>query len=59
MDDFRLGWSDIDILVLTKTQISEQIAESLVGLRQTMNVLEPDNQYYHLFEGGMFTLRAF
>lgn len=59
MDDFRLGWSDIDILVLTKTQISEQIAESLVGLRQTMNVLEPDNQYYRLFEGGMLTLRAF
>ena len=59
MDDFRLGWSDIDILVLTKTQISEQIAESLVGLRQTMNVLEPNNQYYRLFEGGMLTLRSF
>ncbi len=51
LDDFQLGWSDIDLLVLTCGQISEQQAQQLVGLRQAMADAEPDNLYYRSFEG--------
>lgn len=59
LNDFRLGWSDIDILVLTDKQITEEQAKKLVGLRQVMLEKEPDNPYYCCFEGGMLTLDAF
>ncbi len=59
LDDFRLGWSDIDILVLTTKQISEEQASRLVKLRQLMLEKEPGNPYYRLFEGGMLMLDAF
>jgi predicted nucleotidyltransferase len=57
--DFRLGWSDIDILVLTNGEITQEQADKLVGLRQTLLEREPDNAYYHSFEGGMLDLTAF
>ena len=59
LDDFRLGWSDIDILVLTEREITEQQVNTLVGLRQ--NILERyhGNPYFRLFEGGMLTADAF
>lgn len=59
LNDFRLGWSDIDILVLTEQQIAETQAKLLVRLRQTMLEREPDNPYYRSFEGGMLSLNAF
>lgn len=59
LGDFRFGWSDIDILVLTDMQITEVQARKLVGLRQTMLEKEPGNPYYRSFEGGMLTLDAF
>jgi predicted nucleotidyltransferase len=57
LDDFKLGWSDIDIAVLTKHEITEQQADTLVGLRQTMYY--PGNPYFRLFEGGMLSADAF
>lgn len=59
LNDFKLGWSDIDILVLTDKQITEDQAQKLVGLRQAMLEREPGNLYYRSFEGGMLTLDAF
>lgn len=59
LNDFRLGWSDIDILVLTGRQMSEEQALKLVKLRQTMLEKEPGNPYYRLLEGEMLTLDAF
>lgn len=59
LDDFRFGWSDIDILVITERKISEEQAQQLVGLRQKMLEEEPQNPYYRSFEGGMLTLDAF
>lgn len=59
MDDFRLGWSDIDLLILTEKEISESKAERLVHLRQDLLKTEPDNPYYRSFEGGMLTKKAF
>lgn len=58
-DDFRPGWSDIDILVLTEQKIDEDQANKLVSLRQTMLFEEPGNPFYRSFEGGMLTLKAF
>ena len=59
LDDFRLGWSDLDILVLTEKPISEKQAGQLVGLRQEMSRSEPNCPFYRLFEGGMLSLSAF
>jgi hypothetical protein len=59
LDDFRLGWSDINILVLTKREISEQQAEMLVGLRQSLLELYPGNPYFRLFEGFILSADAF
>ena len=59
LDDFKPGWSDIDILVLTKHEISEQQADMLVGLRQSMLQRYLGNPYFRLFEGGMLSLDAF
>lgn len=58
-DDFKLGWSDIDILVLTRKSITEEQADRLVNLREELLSEEPDNLYYRSFEGGMLTLDAF
>ena len=51
LDDFRLGWSDIDLLVLAGGPVTEGQAQQLVGLRQAMLETEPDNPYYRSFEG--------
>lgn len=59
LDDYKQGWSDIDILVLTKAEIPQAQAERLVGLRQAMAQQFPDNPYFRLFEGGMLSLDAF
>lgn len=59
LNDFRLWWSDIDILVLTYKQIMEEQAKKLVGLRQEMLKKGPGNLYYRSFESGMLTLDTF
>ena len=51
LDDFRLGWSDIDLLVLSNGRITGRQAQKLVGLRQAMAEAEPSNPYYRSFEG--------
>ena len=51
MNDFQLGWSDIDFCALTDGMISESQAERLLFLRQQMLEKEPENPYYRSFEG--------
>ena len=51
LGDFRPGWSDIDLLVLTEAPITENQALALVGLRQTLTEAEPENPYYRIMEG--------
>ena len=51
LNDFRLGWSDIDFIALTDGAISEGQAERLCTLRQDMCQREPENPYYCSFEG--------
>ncbi len=52
--DFRPGWSDIDLLVLTGEPIPEDRALGLRGLRQALG-----DPVYRAFEGGMLSLDAF
>ena len=59
LDDFKLGWSDIDIVVLTKSEITALQAGILVNLRQKMLERFPENPYFRLFEGGMLSEDAF
>ncbi|MBR4538818.1 MAG: nucleotidyltransferase domain-containing protein [Clostridia bacterium] len=51
LDDFQLGWSDIDLLVLTERPITEDQAQTLLTLRQELSGKEPENPYYRSFEG--------
>lgn len=59
MEDFRPGWSDLDILALTQVQITPEQAGKLLFLRQEMLEKEPENLYYRSFEGGMLDLPSF
>jgi len=59
LDDFRLGWSDIDFIVLTNGTISESQADRLLMLRQNMLEKESSNQYYRSFEGVIASLNEF
>lgn len=59
LDDFKLGWSDIDILVLTKNSISESQLDILLHLRQTLLEKEPTNLYYRSFEGAILPIDTF
>lgn len=59
LDDFQLGWSDIDVLVLTEREILKHKAETLVGLRQALLEHHPDNPYFGLFEGGILSIDSF
>ena len=57
--DFRPGWSDIDLLVLTQEPITETQADLLLTLRQQLAQRDPDTPYYRAFEGGMLDLGSF
>lgn len=59
MDDFKLGWSDIDILCLTKEAISDYEAEQLVDLRQNLLKVEEANPFYRSFEGAIVSIDEF
>lgn len=59
VNDFRPGWSDIDILVLTDHEITPEEAGALLPLRRTLHEKEPENPNYRLFEGGMLSKSAF
>lgn len=59
LNDFRLGWSDIDFVALTDGPISESQAEKLLMLRQDMLRREPGNLYYRSFEGVIASLNEY
>ena len=59
LDDFHLGWSDIDLIALTDETVLESQAESLLTLRQDMLKKEPDNPYYRSFEGIIASMEEY
>ncbi len=56
LNDFRPGWSDIDLLVLTDRPLADEELARLVPLRQT---LMPPSPYYRMMEGGVVPLDDF
>lgn len=58
MDDFQPGWSDIDVLCLTKSPITEEAANALLMLRQQM-VHETGNPLFRSIEGAVLPLDHF
>ena len=59
MDDFRLGWSDIDFFVLADAPLTAQEADKLLFLRQSLSEQERDNPYYRCFEGVIVGREAY
>jgi predicted nucleotidyltransferase len=59
LDDYKIGWSDIDILCLTESSITSEQAKQLVNLRQELLLEHRGNQYFRSFEGGFLSISAF
>ena len=59
LDDFRIGWSDIDCIAITEDPITEEQAKALVTLRQTLSAQHPENPYFRAFEGVIVNRREY
>ncbi|HML49087.1 MAG TPA: nucleotidyltransferase domain-containing protein, partial [Clostridia bacterium] len=57
LEDFRPGWSDIDLLCLLRDPLGPTQADALVGLRQTL-MKETGNPVFRAFEGGILSWSA-
>jgi len=55
LDDYRHGWSDIDIIILAERPLSAEQAEKLINLRST----DPSDEYLRKFEGGIVDVDSF
>ena len=51
LDDFHLGWSDIDFIAFADGPITETQADRLLILRQDLSARCPGNPYFRCFEG--------
>ena len=51
LDDFRLGWSDIDFIAFADAPLTEARADRLLTLRQDLCDRCPGNPYFRCFEG--------
>lgn len=58
LDDFREGWSDIDMLCLSARPVSRECAQELLTLRQRL-CRETGNPLYRSVEGAILPLEAF
>lgn len=58
MNDYRPGWSDIDLLCLTPAPVTEDAAGMLVNLRQALQEQYHD-KLYRSFEGAILQEEAF
>lgn len=56
MDDFRLGWSDLDFIAFSNGEIAEEAAQSLLMIRQELKEKHHENPYFRLFEGVIVAL---
>ncbi len=58
LDDYKPGWSDVDILCLTERDIPLETAQRLTELRQTL-CASLDDSIYRAFEGAILPQKAF
>ncbi|MBO4839329.1 MAG: nucleotidyltransferase domain-containing protein [Lachnospiraceae bacterium] len=49
--DLQPGWSDIDLLILTASPLTEEQAQRLLKLRQELAEKEPENPHFRTCEG--------
>ena len=56
LQDFRPGWSDIDLLVLTRKAFTQEQAERLLHLRDSLPLSHPDACCARACEGGILPL---
>lgn len=59
LDDFRLGWSDIDFIAFAKGPIPDEQAQRLLTLRQDLSAHYPGVPYYRCFEGVIVSLAEY
>ncbi|WOO38043.1 DUF4111 domain-containing protein [Anaerocolumna sp. AGMB13020] len=58
LKDFKPGWSDIDIICLTDTEIGLLQANQLIDLRQQLTE-ETNTDYFRFFEGNILSKNTF
>ena len=58
LNDFKLGWSDIDILCVTEKEITKKQTDELLFLRRTLQKSDNTNPYYSIFEGAILSENA-
>ena len=56
MGDFRPGWSDLDLLCLTRAPLSPARADALLPLRQTLAAENPAVPFLRCAEGAVLSL---
>lgn len=59
LDDYRLGWSDIDFIAFSKYPVSMEQASRLLPLRQDLSARFPHNPYYRSFEGVIVSFQEY
>ena len=59
LNDFRPGWSDIDFLALASEPISQEQANTLLMLRQTLSARFKSNPFYRYFEGIIVNIEEY
>jgi predicted nucleotidyltransferase len=59
MDDFHFGLSDIDFVLLLERPLENELAESLLLLRQSLAQEWDENPFFRLFEGVMMSKESF
>lgn len=59
LNDFHLGFSDIDFIAFTEDSITAGQADRLLLLRQRLSQQFPDNPYYQCFEGVIVNLNEY
>ena len=59
LDDFHLGWSDIDYIAFTNEPIKAEQADQLLMLRQVLSKRHSDNSYFRCFEGVIVNFQEY
>lgn len=59
LNDFHLGWSDIDFIAFAKNEITPEQAQELLTLRQKLSREYPEDPYFKCFEGAILSIEEY